>query len=633
MCSFDWYEELVYEGGFQEWSGPLLPVPETSTENPDWSCSPTSHSVLYDLDTVMTENCMAEQSTQQTRYQEKPREMTPRGLIRTAMMSDAAWLNFPQRPTKRARGKQPWYYNRNVHTLMEKEEVDTIRNYSKADRDMGFVEFNRVFSMVTGQTFTKARPTAWKAWTVASVKDREAWYFIQDLRKQVYTSVPGKARERIPLPDGAILQKIRDDNTEDPLLCESLGVLLTYHTNVGEQNPQAVSVQEQDLPMHMIKEELMAIHEYEEVYHSFKDFITNLARQTHCPRWATCMELNPHADRSTRVHLHAFLGQECSYLGFVTHMKKVRFHLSTVLFRGIRPHAQPMRPRGPSGVTVASAHGLYYVLAPKIGQMWSDGNIKPFEDFAVAPRTILGLWQARKLEASVARKQLLRTRARGVQAAVQLIDYIESEEFLESTECERAMIKHHLKRKMVGFIPHETVSAWKRQYNMTITGYLHRHRMLLMRGKSRSGKTMFAKAIFGEGATLLVNCQGLTDVLPDLRHFNRRTHRCIVFDECNPKQILANKAFFQAGIEPIQMAQSHCGAHRYFVWVYGTAFVLCSNKFSLEADPVMNITQEDSEWLKKNIQPADLQGDQKWYIGDDVDQDIDLDSGHMAADQ
>ncbi len=81
------------------------------------------------------------------------------------------------------------------------------------------------------------------------------------------------------------------------------------------------------------------------------------------------------------------------------------------------------------------------------------------------------------------------------------------------------------------------------------------------------------------------------------------------------------------------MAQSQCGAHRYFVWVYGIAFVLCSNKFSLEPDPVLNITAEDSEWLKKNIKPADLQGDQKWYIGNDVDQDLDLDSGHMAADQ
>jgi hypothetical protein len=47
----------------------------------------------------------------------------------------------------------------------------------------------------------------------------------------------------------------------------------------------------------------------------------------------------------------------------------------------------------------------------------------------------------------------------------------------------------------------------------------------------------------------------------------------------------------------------------------------------------MNITAEDSEWLKKNIKPADLQGDQKWYIGNDVDQDPDLDPPHMAADQ
>ena len=46
------------------------------------------------------------------------------------------------------------------------------------------------------------------------------------------------------------------------------------------------------------------------------------------------------------------------------------------------------------------------------------------------------------------------------------------------------------------------------------------------------------------------------------------------------------------------------------------AFVLCSNKFSLEPDPLTNITEEDSEWLKANISAADLQEGQKWFIED-----------------
>ena len=126
------------------------------------------------------------------------------------------------------------------------------------------------------------------------------------------------------------------------------------------------------------------------------------------------------------------------------------------------------------------------------------------------------------------------------------------------------------------------------------------------------GKTQFAKSLFGPLATLVVQCQGKGDALPDLRHFRRNVHKCIIFDEVRPEQVLANKALLQAAVEPVQMAQSQCGAFRYNIWVYGVAFILCSNAFPLEANESLN--EPDAEWLRKNITLAELPKGEKWFV-------------------
>ena len=71
------------------------------------------------------------------------------------------------------------------------------------------------------------------------------------------------------------------------------------------------------------------------------------------------------------------------------------------------------------------------------------------------------------------------------------------------------------------------------------------------------------------------------------------------------EQILGNKALVQSTVEKVQLAQSQCGAHRYEMWAYGIAWILCAKHFPLETVP-NKVSEEDAEWLFKNITHVQL---------------------------
>jgi glutaredoxin-related protein len=162
------------------------------------------------------------------------------------------------------------------------------------------------------------------------------------------------------------------------------------------------------------------------------------------------------------------------------------------------------------------------------------------------------------------------------------------------------------------FISNSTVTTWKMQYVQENMGKLHRFKMLLLKGPSQCGKTVFAKHLFGREQTLMLTCQKGSDSLPNMREFSRSKHLAILFDEVTEKQVLGSKALLQSTIENVQLAQSQCGQHRYDVNVYGIAMILSSNDFTMEVGPT--VSKEDAEWLKANIIVVEMQPGSFWYI-------------------
>jgi hypothetical protein len=91
-------------------------------------------------------------------------------------------------------------------------------------------------------------------------------------------------------------------------------------------------------------------------------------------------------------------------------------------------------------------------------------------------------------------------------------------------------------------------------------------------------------------------------------------HQAIVFDECNEQQVLQNKLLFQAGPNQVALSQSVCNQHRYEIYVYQVAMIICSNRFKLEEGGAL--TTEDADWLNTNIVALRLPQGQKWYLNE-----------------
>jgi hypothetical protein len=235
------------------------------------------------------------------------------------------------------------------------------------------------------------------------------------------------------------------------------------------------------------------------------------------------------------------------------------------------------------------------------------------QDYGVLPKTIMNLWQSHKMSHRATQAQLVLSRARGVEGLVNMVQFVEAAEISKEYDDDVEVIRKSLTGKLCKFIQHDVVQQWQLQFEKENYGKLHRFQMLLIRGDSQAGKSMFAKSLFGVEHTLVVNCQLGTNAIPSLRHFNRRIHRAIILDEVTVEQILGNKALVQSTVEKVQLAQSQCGAHRYEIWAYGIAWILCANHFPLEQVP-KKVSEEDAEWLCKNITHVELPSGSKWYI-------------------
>ena len=75
-----------------------------------------------------------------------------------------------------------------------------------------------------------------------------------------------------------------------------------------------------------------------------------------------------------------------------------------------------------------------------------------------------------------------------------------------------------------------------------------RYKMLVLHGPSRTGKSRFARSLFGLGRTLVVDVQHAEH--PDLRGYRRHEHLAVLLDEvASPQFIVSNKKLLQAHVD------------------------------------------------------------------------------------
>jgi len=154
----------------------------------------------------------------------------------------------------------------------------------------------------------------------------------------------------------------------------------------------------------------------------------------------------------------------------------------------------------------------------------------------------MSLYRKRKIDADVAKADLSVCRdpaAPRLHAAVAWFEQQESERTFREFESQVGSI---VEGRLRAFKVLPSVAEWQEQFR--VDKFALRYECLALIGPSRAGKTNYALSLFGRRKTLLVSCQCLGGHLPDIRGFDVSRHAAIVWDECDPRQILSNKVFF-----------------------------------------------------------------------------------------
>ena len=219
-------------------------------------------------------------------------------------------------------------------------------------------------------------------WGQAATHLKNSWAFIAVLHSKLYTKEPGKALVRVPVPEGFMLRPPMPSRQlpHDPIIAEGFGMLLTYHTNLGLHDEGTKHMLAQNYTPQETVRLLQNRPLYVEGFEEFKNRIQMLAVGFGLPNHAVSMEYCFNSKEKGRVHFHAFTGPEVSFWGWQLSHRRVTVLRSHLLFQGLFPNVQVMKPRGRHGVSVCACHGMYYCLGPKQGQVFSYGTAKPFED-------------------------------------------------------------------------------------------------------------------------------------------------------------------------------------------------------------------------------------------------------------
>ena len=234
-------------------------------------------------------------------------------------------------------------------------------------------------------------------------------------------------------------------------------------------------------------------------------------------------------------------------------------------------------------------------------------------------RIILDSWKRGKISDETAQADIQKVREPGQMRLLSFFEWRFARLIKEHHADFTQEILYGEQKHCLPFHDHPKIGEWVAQY-LDTSAQQFRHKSLLIRGKSRSGKTQKACSIFGFGSSLVVNCQGLGSNLPSLNHLNRREHKCLILDEANYEQVVANKQFFQAGARAVQLGQSACNQFAYSVFVYKLPIILCSNKFPMTEEE--GLSEEDADWLGANIIEVPQPVGGKWYV---EGQELDLD--------
>lgn len=259
------------------------------------------------------------------------------------------------------------------------------------------------------------------------------------------------------------------------------------------------------------------------------------------------------------------------------------------MFKGACPHKGD-DCLGSRSTRAGSNAGMYYLHAPKYGQLFSGGSVKPFRDYPVQGAWVLSLLQSEKIGFAEARGEIVRT-AKDLPRLLANLDRWKQETGQMALEAQMRNTNRQLAAVRKPFVELPQVTAWLEHYSVL----KDRYRFLVLDGPSMMGKTRFSMSLVPEGCALELNMASAPQ--PDLRSFVASVHTLILFDEAEPKQMLAQKKLFQAPACLVKLGCSPTNCDAYDVYLHRRMLVVSANNWQAK---LCQLPPADKDWLDAN---------------------------------
>jgi hypothetical protein len=275
--------------------------------------------------------------------------------------------------------------------------------------------------------------------------------------------------------------------------------------------------------------------EWEQTWKAFLDHVKWLQGEWGFRGWSAKMERSLRSTEVGKVHLHGY------FSGFEEELDTT--DLDTLVSRGSHPRLDANKEnRGPTFWMAAKWHGHFYTYCPeKDGSLFQETTVPPWEAYTPEAWWALRLWKAHKLghEKFLALSARLRDGHSRRKADAEAVMAWEATDRARKRQREALELMQPRKRPFRVFPP---VEVWRGQY--VEPG--DRYNLLVLHGPSKTGKTEFAKSLFGAERTLVIDCQNAA--VPDMKDYVLGHHLCVVFDEVDSgaKLIAQNKKLMQA---------------------------------------------------------------------------------------
>lgn len=238
--------------------------------------------------------------------------------------------------------------------------------------------------------------------------------------------------------------------------------------------------------------------------------------------------------------------------------------------------------------------GLYYVLAPKLGSVFTACEQQPYRDFPVSPEWIFNLVQAEKMEYTEARRELVRC-GKGLVRRLGDLERWKQARCQLRLEKKVQRVQDVIRSRDCTFRSLPRVDAWLRKYSSHEQNIMDRKKLLVLAGPTGVGKTKYVRSLFKRNEVLELNAANLQCMC--IPGFDPEVHRCILWDEARAKLIAENRKVFQMPAAFVDIGHSPTGRDIVHVYLNDAVSIVCSNKWE---EDVAALSEGDRAWVEAN---------------------------------